>query len=280
MKHRGQPWSRFGIFGHLSASFFYFRLFENIYPIDMLLEIAVYSSEAAIAAQRAGADRIELCSAPAEGGLTPSRGIMRLVRNELKIPVHTMVRPREGDFCYSALEFSAMLLDVEDAREAGMDGVVCGILTSEGAVDEERMRMLVEKAKPMEVTFHRAFDMSRNPEDSLEKLIKCGIKRVLTSGGRQTAIEGLPAIKQLVTLASGRISVMPGSGINEKNISEITSVQGIREVHLSAKRFQPGVMNYRNETIAMGGNARIPEYDLLMPDSEVIKNILHQIKIK
>jgi copper homeostasis protein len=239
----------------------------------MKLEIAVYSTEAALAAQEAGACRIELCSAPAEGGLTPSAGTMRVTRRNLTIPIHVMIRPREGDFCYSDQEFKIMLLDVAAAKIAGMEGIVCGILQKDGTIDEQRMKLIVEAAHPMNVTFHRAFDMSENLEESLEIIIKCGISRVLTSGGKQTAIEGIQMIKQLSELSAGRISIMPGSGINEHNISEIIQIPGIQEVHLSAKKYKQGLMEFRNPEIAMGSNIGVPEYDLLMPDTEAIARI-------
>lgn len=239
----------------------------------MVLEIAVYSPEAAIIAQRAGADRIELCSAPAEGGLTPGAGVMKLVRRELLIPIHVMIRPREGDFCYSDVEFRAMLLEIEEAGKAGIDGIVCGILTKEGVVDEPRLKILVDAAKPMNVTFHRAFDMSKKPEESLETLINCGISRVLTSGGKQTALQGIEMIRNLVKLSAGRIIIMPGSGINELNINELTQIESIQEIHLSAKTYFKGAMKYRNPEIAMGDNIRIPEYELLLPDAGIIRRI-------
>lgn len=239
----------------------------------MILEIAVYSVEAAIAAQKAGASRIELCSSPAEGGLTPGKGTMLLARRNLEIPIHVMIRPREGDFCYSRHEFEAMLIDIGEAKAAGMDGVVTGILAKDGSVDTGRMKLIAEAARPMNVTFHRAFDMSRNLAESLEEITGCGIERILTSGGKQTALEGLTTIRRLVNLASGRITIMPGSGINEKNISDILNIKGINEVHLSAKKYHSGEMTFRNSAIAMGGNIRVPEYELLMPDALVIEQI-------
>ncbi len=246
----------------------------------MVLEIAVYSPEAAIIAQRAGADRIELCSAPAEGGLTPGAGVMKLVRNELHIPVHAMIRPREGDFCYSEVEFRAMLLEIEEAGKAGIDGIVCGILTKEGTVDEKRLKILIDAAKPMNVTFHRAFDMSKNHKESLEILINCGISRVLTSGGKRTALQGIEMIRKLVKQSAGRIIIMPGCGINEFNINELTQIEGIRELHLSAKAYYKGAMEYYNPDIAMGGNIKIPEYELLLPDAEAIGRIQSAMRYK
>jgi copper homeostasis protein len=244
----------------------------------MVLEIAVYSLEAAIIAQKAGADRIELCAAPAEGGLTPSAATMRLARKYLDIPIHTMIRPREGDFCYSNNEFETLLLDIIAAKIAGMDGIVTGILLKDGQMDDDRMNMVVEAAGTMNVTCHRAFDMAINPVQALETLISCGVQRVLTSGGKQTAPEGLPLITEFVQLAGDRIIIMPGSGITEQNIREIIDRTGASEIHLSAKKLIPGTMEYRNPAIAMGGNVAVPEYELLRPDADTISRILEIIR--
>lgn len=239
----------------------------------MIIEIAVYSLEAAIIAQNAGASRIELCSAPAEGGLTPSAATLRLAKKYLNIPIHAMIRPREGDFCYSVKEFETMLLDITAAGILGIDGIVTGILLKDGKVDAERMKMVIEAAGKMNMTFHRAFDMAVDPFEALESLIQCGVQRILTSGGKQTAFEGLPLISQLVTKAAGRITIMPGSGINLHNVREIANHTGIKEVHLSAKKYTEGMMEYRNPAITMGGNSTVPEYELLLPDAEVISTI-------
>ena len=239
----------------------------------MLLEIAVYSIEAALAAQAAGADRIELCTAPAEGGLTPSAATLRIARKWLRIPIHVMIRPREGDFCYSSREFEVMLLDIAAANVAGMNGIVTGILTPDGSIDRERMELIVEAAGKMNVTCHRAFDMARDPHEALETLVECGVSRILTSGGKQTAAENLPFIAGLVEKAGSRISIMPGSGINEHNILEIQKATGVSEIHLSARKLVPGQMEFRNEAISMGGEVSIPEYELLLPDPEAIQRI-------
>jgi copper homeostasis protein len=244
----------------------------------MILEVAVYSLEAAIIAQKAGADRIELCAAPAEGGLTPSAATMRLARKYLDIPIHTMIRPREGDFCYSEKEFETLLLDIMAAKVAGIDGIVTGILLKDGQLDADRMNMVVEASGTMNVTCHRAFDMAINPVEALETLISCGVQRILTSGGKQTALQGLPLITDLVKLTADRITIMPGSGINEQNIREIIDRTGASEIHLSAKKLIPGTMEYRNPAIAMGGNVAIPEYELLLPDVDSISRILEIIR--
>jgi copper homeostasis protein len=240
----------------------------------MIIEIAVFSLEAAIAAYNAGAQRIELCSAPAEGGLTPSAATMRLARKYVKIPIHVMIRPREGDFCYSEKEFESMLLDIAAAKMVGMEGVVSGILNPDGTVDEKRMAILVDAAEPMNVTFHRAFDMAIDQDEALEALIYAGCARILTSGGQQTAPQGIEKLAELVKKAGDRISIMPGSGVNLNNIKHLVESTGAKEVHLSARSFVPGKMNFKQPLVTMGGTVSIPDYELQLPDENMIREIL------
>ncbi len=240
----------------------------------MIIEIAVFNLESAIISFNAGAQRIELCSAPAGGGLTPSDATMRLARKYLKIPIHVMIRPREGDFCYTEKEFETMLLDVEAAKVVGMEGVVAGILNADGSVDEARTALLVDTAAPMNVTFHRAFDMAKNHDEALEALINAGCKRILTSGGKQTAPLGIEKLASLVQKAGNRISIMPGSGINLSNIKNIAETTGAKELHLSARSFLPGKMKFKQAVVSMGGAFFIPDYELQVPDENAIKKIL------
>lgn len=237
------------------------------------LEIAAYSIEAAIIAEKAGAKRIELCSAPAEGGLTPGIATIKLAKQLLQIPVHVMIRPREGDFCYSDLEFQCILLDIEKALEAGADGIVCGILLKDGSIDEQRMKLVRDLTYPKKLVFHRAFDMSVNLLNSMEVLIGIGTDIILTSGGKQSAMEGLSVLKFLVQKADQRITIMPGSGITPSNIQSILKESGATEIHLSAKKLYPGRMLFKNESISMGGNFKVPEYELLLPDQHLIEII-------
>lgn len=243
----------------------------------MIIEIAVFNLESAIASSNAGAHRIELCSAPAEGGLTPSAATMRLTRKYVKIPIHVMIRPREGDFCYSEKEFETMLLDVAAAKVVGMEGVVAGILNPDGTIDEERTAILVDAAAPMNVTFHRAFDMAANQDEALEALIYAGCARVLTSGGQQTAPLGIERLADLIKKADNRIAVMPGSGINADNIKQIAEATGAKELHLSARTFVPGKMTFRQPMVTMGGNFSIPDYDIQLPDEATIKKIISML---
>lgn len=244
----------------------------------MLIEIAVFSLESAIAAFNAGANRIELCSAPAEGGLTPSAATMRLARKYVKIPIHMMIRPREGDFCYSEKEFEAMLLDIAAAKMVGMEGIVAGVLNPDGTVDEKRMALLVDAAHPMNVTFHRAFDMVKDQDSALEAIVYAGCARILTSGGKQTAPEGIQKLAVLVKKAGDRISIMPGSGVNLNNIKNIADITSAQEIHLSARSYIPSQMEYKQPMVTMGGAVTIPDFELQVPDEKVITEILKLFK--
>jgi len=249
-------------------------IFEVPIHLIMLIEIAVFSLESAIAAFNSGAHRIELCSAPAEGGLTPSAATMRLARKYVKIPIHVMIRPREGDFCYSEKEFEAMLLDIAAAKMVGMEGIVAGVLNPDGTVDEKRTAIIVDAASPMNVTFHRAFDMVRDQDEALEAIIYAGCARILTSGGKQTAPEGIEKLTELVKKAGDRISIMPGSGVTFKNIKNIADITRSKEIHLSARSSIPGKMNFKQPLVTMGGTVTIADYELQVPDEKVITEIL------
>ena len=240
----------------------------------MLVEVAVFSLESAITAFQAGAHRIELCSAPAEGGLTPSAATIRLTKKYVKIPIHVMIRPREGDFCYSDKEFETMLLDIAAAKIAGMDGIVTGILNPDGSVDEDRLSILMDAAFPMNVTFHRAFDMARDLDQALETIISTGCARILTSGGQRTAELGISKIAELILKANNRISIMPGSGINAENCKRIIDFTSSKEIHLSARKFFPGKMEYKQALVTMGGSVSIPDYELQQPDKMEIGKLL------
>ena len=207
-----------------------------------ILEISVESVEAALAAERGGADRLELCANLREGGTTPPADLLRSVRERVRLPIFAMIRPRGGNFLYSDGEFAAMREAIRAARESGADGFVLGLLDAEGRVDVERARELVERASPLPVTFHRAFDACVDLRSALDDVIKTGATRVLTSGGKPTAPEAFSMLGELVRSAGERIVVMPGSGLHAGNIGEAVEATGAREYHagLSSVASQAG----------------------------------------
>lgn len=239
----------------------------------MKIEICLESIESVLAAEKGGADRVEFCADLFEGGTTPSLGAFKVARQHSTIKMSVMIRPRGGDFCYSSLEFEAMKEDIRLFREAGADCVVFGILTPEGEIDLERTRQLIELARPMEVTFHRAFDMTPNAEASLETLIGLGVDRLLTSGLEATVIEGIETLAALVRQAGDRIIVMPGCGITERNFAYLDSKVKAKEYHV----FLPGTtesrMTYRPEHIYMGGMLRQAEFSISHTDTDRVGTI-------
>ncbi|MDR1742414.1 MAG: copper homeostasis protein CutC [Dysgonamonadaceae bacterium] len=242
------------------------------------LEICANSVASCVEAQKGGAYRVELCAAIPEGGTTPSYGEIALARELLHIKLQVIIRPRGGDFLYSPIEHKAMLKDIEIARKLGADGIVIGCLTPKGDVDTLRTRELTDAAEGLSITFHRAFDMTRNAHDSLEQIISLGCKRVLTSGQQPKAEQGIPLLKELVRQAGNRIVVMPGSGINETNIEKIATETGAQEFHISARSPYKSRMEYRNPAVSMGGaNIRIDEYEQLLTDAEKVKKTLEKL---
>jgi copper homeostasis protein len=238
-------------------------------------EVCIDSIEGALAAEAAGADRVELCSALFDGGLTPSIGTiestMRLVQ---RIKVHVIVRPRGGDFIYSPVEIDSMVRDVEAAVAAGADGVVFGALTAEGGIDLATTARLVTAAGSASTTFHRAFDMVKEPFLALEQLIGLGIDRILTSGQESTVLEGAPLIAELVRKAGSRITIMPGSGITARNIARIVELTGAHEFHFAALQSTDGPAAYRNPRPSMGGALRAPEYARSATSPELVRSII------
>jgi copper homeostasis protein len=197
----------------------------------LLLEISIETAEAAVAAERGGAQRIELCAELSLGGLTPSEELMRRVRELVRVPIFAMIRPRAGDFVYSPEEVSQMRRDIAAAKRARMDGIVLGVLIAERQVDVERTRELVKLAEPLPVTFHRAFDEVADLDTALEEVVETGAARILTSGGAPTAPQGLAALAKLITAAGNRITIVPGSGISASNILEVAQRTRARELH-------------------------------------------------
>lgn len=217
-------------------------------------EICANSAESCVAAQAGGAHRVELCASMPEGGTTPSFGEIRLARKLIDIRLHVIIRPRGGDFLYTPLELDVMEEDIHMARQAGADGVVFGCLTPEGDLDMPAMRRLMKISEGMSVTFHRAFDYVRSPEQVLEQLIDLGVNRVLTSGQQPTAMQGASLLAELVRQAAGRIVIMPGCGVNEWNIAELAACTGASEFHFSARELKESKMLLRNPALSMGSS--------------------------
>lgn len=237
----------------------------------VMLEVLVDSVEAAQAALAGGADRLELCQNLFEGGTTPSVGLIEAVTAAVPLPVNVMLRPRGGDFCYSASEFEVMQRDLVAAARAGAAGVVFGILRPDGSVDAERCATLIGAARPLSITFHRAFDVTRDAAAALEDLVRLGVDRVLTSGQEATVFEGAERIAQLVQQAGGRILVMPGGGIRERNVVRILQQTGAREIHVSASGPVESRMDYRNPRVPMGRELRAPEFSWSSVDANRVR---------
>ncbi|MEJ1238613.1 copper homeostasis protein CutC [Chryseolinea sp. T2] len=239
----------------------------------MKAEVVVYNIASALAADAGGADRIELCDNPGEGGTTPSAGVVEVVRQHVNLDVFAMLRPRGGDFCYSSYEFHSMKRDLSQFQKLSIDGIVFGILLPDGTIDKKRCAELIQKAKPLKITCHRAFDMTRDPFQALEDCIEVGFDRILTSGQQPQAIAGVDLIRELIVRAAGRISIMPGSGVNENTVGDIISKTGAQEIHFSAMASEPSKMVYKNPAIAGMGSDEGSEYLLRTVDPSRVKNI-------
>ncbi|MBZ9721550.1 copper homeostasis protein CutC [Mesorhizobium sp. AD1-1] len=235
-----------------------------------LIEICVEGIDGLLAAQAVGADRVELCASLVEGGITPSLGTIRAAIEQANVPFHVMVRPRGGDFLYSETEYASMLADVSALRELGVPGVVFGCLNADGTMDEARMSELTQAAGPLNVTCHRAFDMTREPAEALESLIRSKVGRVLTSGQRDTAIEGLPLLADLVRQAGDRIVILGCGGLDLHNIAEVRSKTGLSEMHFAALKDVPSAMDYRNPHVGMGGSDLDREYRNTLTDTPLV----------
>jgi copper homeostasis protein len=240
----------------------------------VIYEICVDSVAGVQAAKDAGAHRAELCAALIEGGITPSRGMLRRARAIPGIKIQMMIRPRGGDFLFDNDEFDIMKADIETAKAESADGVVIGLLKSDGTIDQERSAELIARARPLSVTFHRAFDMTPDPFDALETLIRLGADRVLTSGQEPSVLEGLPLITELVRRAGERIIVMPGGGITARNVERIVAAARPREIHFAALQLEPGGMKFRRDHVFMGGELRPPEYDRLVTSLSGVQSVL------
>jgi copper homeostasis protein len=229
---------------------------EDLVPV---FEICVDSVEGVTAARTTGADRVELCADLAEGGITPSLGmIQQAVAAAGPVRVHVLIRPRGGDFLYSRAELAVMVSDIEAARAAGARGVVIGALTPDGDIDKDVTATLVRAAAGLSVTFHRAFDLTRDPRHALAALIDLSVDRLLTSGQEATAPEGAELIAELQRRASGRIVIMPGGGVSESTVAELVRRTGVTELHFSASRPEASAVRFRNPRLSLSG-ARPPD---------------------
>jgi copper homeostasis protein len=218
----------------------------------IVIEVCVDSVASSVAAERGGAKRVELCGNLLEGGVTPSAGLIELVREKTSIGLQVMIRPRGGDFLYTREEFETMQRDIVAAKKLGADGVVLGILDAEGNIDIERTQQLVELARPLDVTFHRAFDMSADLFRSLEDLCMTGADRLLTSGGEPTAAQSAGVIAGLVDAARGRIAIMACGSINHLNAVSIIEQTGVKNIHVGLRSSVASAMLHRNPRISMG----------------------------
>lgn len=242
-----------------------------------ILEICAGSVESAIAARDGGAQRIELCAALEVGGVTPSAGLIAEARKVNGLTLNVIIRPRGGDFLYNEYEVACMEKDIRTCRSLGVDGIVIGALTAEGDIDSAACQRLINAAEGMSVTFHRAFDMCRNPQKALEELIALGCHRVLTSGQAATAQTGIPLLKELVKQADNRIIIMPGCGVNSNNAAKILQATGANEIHASARKNVGSGMIFRHSGVSMG-NPDSDEYARKETDVNEVRAIINSIK--
>lgn len=248
---------------------------------EFKFEICANSVESCLAAQEGGADRVELCAGIPEGGTTPSYGEIKLARKLLtKTKLHVIIRPRGGDFLYTPLELERMEEDIRICRELGVDGVVFGCLTEEGEIDREANRRLVELARPMSVTFHRAFDRTADPMKALKDIISLGCNRILTSGQQPKAIDGISLLaqleKKLKEYPQPPIQLLAGSGVNEENIQQIFDATGIHEYHFSARVNVVSKMKHYNHEVYMGAKGA-DESNSLVTSAEKVRNTIKQL---
>jgi len=223
------------------------------------IEVVVYNIESALKAQEGGADRIELCDNPSEGGTTPSFATIESVRQNVSMDVYVMIRPH------------SMKRDILQCQKLSVDGIVFGILNPDGTIDKKRCKELIDKARPLKVTCHRAFDMTRDPFEALEDCIEVGFDRILTAGQQAKASQGAELIGQLIDKANGRIAIMPGSGVNEETVEEIIKKSGAKEIHFSATAFRESGMAFKNQQIAGMGSDEGSEFKLRTVDPQRVR---------
>ncbi|MFB9864411.1 copper homeostasis protein CutC [Rufibacter immobilis] len=237
------------------------------------LEICIDSVASAMAAEQGGAQRVELCDYLAGGGTTPSAGMISLVRASISLPLHVLIRPRRGDFLYSTAEMEIMKRDIQVCRDLGADGVVIGLLTKDGTIDLTRTEELIRCAGPLSVTFHRAFDLTRDPLAALDDLLKLNVDRLLTSGQEATALQGVPLLWELQERAAGKLIIMPGSGVNPANVREIMASTGVSEIHASVRRKVEGEMVFRKDYPPMSSYSPLSEFEQQIADVTQIRQV-------
>lgn len=243
---------------------------------DYKVEVCIGSVRSAYEAAKAGADRVELCENLLEGGTTPSAGSIAACVEIKNLVTMVMIRPRGGDFLYNETEFDIMKRDVISARKLGAHGVVFGILRSDGTIDRDRMKQLIDLASGLDITCHRAFDMTPDPFEALETLVELGIRRVLTSGQAPKAPLGVDLISKLVRQANGRITIMPGAGVNESTIQTMVTT-GAREFHIAQTRQVESEMTFRNPTVTMGAPNK-SEYEITLTDHERVAKVVNYLR--
>lgn len=248
---------------------------KNNQEIDV--EVCAYSLFSCLAADRAGANRVELCASPYEGGTTPSTGLVKEVLANTSIEVHAMLRPRGGDFCYDASEKQTMLAEASDLVAAGVHGLVAGALLPNGDLDVAFLAEIKRIAGDVALTCHRAIDVSRDPLEVMEGLIQLGFVRILSSGQKDKAMEGIEALAEMVERADGRIQIMAGSGVNPQNCAFFKQI-GVNAIHLSARTVRNSMMEYRRPGISMGGVSEISEFEVAFASEEIIREAIQQIR--
>lgn len=247
-------------------------------PDGVLVEVCLDSVESALAAQEGGAQRVELCDDLVEGGTTPSAGMIAATRDAVSLGIMVMIRPRGGDFCYSAVELDVMERDIHVARDLGADGVVFGVLSPDGRVDEDATARLVAAAGSLSTTFHRAFDVARDPVEALDTLVQAGIDRVLTSGQAPSVVDGLDTLRLLREHAAGRIVVMPGCGIVPGNVARVVGETGASEIHVVGTKTVESPMVHRNPRVFMGTDEEASEYVRTVTDAAAIRALVAALR--
>ncbi|SIT95240.1 copper homeostasis protein [Pontibacter indicus] len=250
-----------------ARSYWMERASSNPAPV---LEICVDSVASALAAERGGAQRVELCDYLAGGGTTPSAGMIEVVRKSIGIGLHVLIRPRRGDFLYTAAEFEVMKKDIALCRTLGVDGVVIGALTADGRIDTAGTAALMAQASGMSITFHRAFDLCADPFQALDELLALGVDRLLTSGQQETALQGAELIRKLHERAAGKLVILPGGGVTPAHVRELLRRTGVSEVHASARTSVQSSMQFRKAYPPMSSERRLSEFEQLVADAEVV----------